>query len=500
MNIAMLVPALLVTLLVVGLLARERWMFRILPMLADAKRSRGNKAGARRLLERLLKKPALFGARSRAWLHHRLAWYALEDGRTQDAVDHARRSLEGRHHPAIEALFRMRYADALEADGREAEAAAERTRASERLDSSKETAAHLLARGKALKRSGRYAESIPLFERAVAHTAGAPADARAQLLLNLALSCWEAGQVPKALRWADEAISLDVHSLTHRTTAFSVAALALGTMGRLDEAEQRWKQAYDLASGHGNTTQAARYLASLSMIQRRRGHLTEAMATCEQAAGMSIEARRMARTSQYETCMALGQFAEAREMLVRAAKAQGFPTVAAETRIQALNTMGQALAAAEGDSPQEALPLLQDVSGVLATDEKVAIDFYSVRTLVEAMSGLEHESRTSARAAAEWALRMGNDRGRLMSYHMKVGRAALLWGDIAEARAHFNAGMALGPDPVDQPKLNYFLGECSAADGDLTEAERKWQAAVDSGLNTYYTARAQQRLEQHTTG
>jgi len=487
------VPAIIVVLLVMLALAREQWLFHQRPKESDEARARGDRARARTILEDILSKPALFGARSRSSVHARLAWSYLEDGRPHDAAEQARRSLDSRLHPAIESLHRLRLADCLEACGETAEADRERARAAQLAANGPENAARLLAQGKTLRKAGRHADAIPVYERAIALTDQSLPSVRAHLMVTLALSCWEAGRINQALRWAEQALALGP-DLIHRTSAYSVSALALGSLGRLDEAEERWQLAYDVAEQAGNTIAAARYLASLAEVQRRRGRLLEAFQSCDRAAGMSLESRRAAKFAAFECYLTWGRLADAREMLEQGARAQGFAIPASEIRIQALTTMNRGLLAAEEGRFEEALSRIEESRPVLETDEKLGMTWHVMRAWIEAERGNRADSEASAQAATTLSIRMPDDRAAMLRYHTYLGRAALAAGEVESALHHFESAMKLRPDPVEVPRAHYFLGECRRALGDVDGALTEWQAAVDSGLDTRYVSLAKARL------
>ncbi len=478
---------------------REYWLFRYLLRKADRLRAEGDRAAAGRTLEGILAASSFFPSRSRAMVHERLAWHYLEEGRPQDAAEQARKAIAARLPAPLESIGRMRLADCLEACGDVAGAAAERERAMRLAESGPEDAAQLMARGKALRKEGRYAESIPVYLRAIALAQGMAPAVRSYLMISLALSCWEAGRTQDALSWADQTLSLNP-DLPIRTSTLSVSALALGNLGRLDEAEERWSLALTEANKAGNAALVARFTANLAEVQRRRGRLEEALEASERAAAMSAESRRIACFAAYECLLAWGRFAEAREKLEEAARAPGQAVPASERRIQALTTINRGLLAAEEGRPQEALTYLDQVRDVLATDEKVAINYHTMRAWVEALLGRRAEAEVAARVAGSFLSGRPEDRAALLRYHSYLGRAALELGETEAARQHFEACLRLGPDPVGVPAAHYFLGECCRAAGDPAGAAAWWQAAVDSGLHTRYVQLARDRLNQTNSG
>lgn len=479
--------------------AREYWLFHRLSAESDAALARGDRAKARDILEKLLSRPAFLGGRSRSLVHHRLAWIYLQEGRPQEAVEQALKSLETRLHPSLESINRMRLADCLEAAGSMERAAIERGCAKRLAEAGPENVPQLLAQGKSLRREGRYAESIPVYERAIALAGGMKRGIRAHLMVSLALSCQETGAMNQALSWADQALQLGPDHL-HLTSAYSVSALALSSLGRLDEAAKRWNLALSAASRVNNTTQMARFLSTLAAVQRRRGKLAEAIEASERAAALSLQARRIARFVQFECYLTSGRFSDAREMLERGASAPGQTIPGSERRIQASITVSRALLEAEEGHPETALTHLDQARALLENDEKLGIRYHAMRAWIEAKLGLRDESENSAKSAEAYALKRQDDRGALLRYHTLIGRARLELGDVEAARRHFESCMNLGPDPVDLPRTHYFSGECCYASGDTPGARLEWQWAVDTGLDTRYVNLARGRLEETAAG
>jgi len=427
--------------------------------------------------------------------HHNLAWHYLHQNKHEEAIAHCRKSLQGKLKPPIEALYRMRLADCLEASGDIEGARIEKQRSEELVKSSPESLSQLMALGASLKKQGRYVEAIPVFERALARTPESLTMPRAHIMANLTIACWEASQISDTLRWADAALALNP-GLTHRMACLSMSGLALGNLGRLDEAEERHRLAYEAAEAAGNKDQAARHLAMVGETHRRRGKLVEAIETCERAASMSIANRRTARYCEYEAFMSWGRFSEAREMLEQGRKSQGFAVPASERRIQAVARLTLGNLEMEEGNREAALVCVEDAREELENDEKMCVSYHSFRAWVEAAMGLSAESLESARRAQELSVRISGSRGSLLTYRRNLGCAALMAGDVSTARAHWQAYLDLKPDPVDAPKAHYYLGECCKADGDEDGARHEWQAAVDSGLETLYVNRAKVRLAE----
>ncbi len=425
-------------LLLVGavyLFLREIWFFSVLMSIGNHAAARGNRRGAIRIYERICAAPSLKGDSAQREAHYNLAWHYLHDKRTSEAIERGRLALRGKLNPAIEALYRMRLADCLEAQGDPSSAVEERRRASELVNTTKEGPAQLIALGASLKKQGRYSEAIPVYERALAKTPESFTMPRTHVMVNLALACWEAGRMNETLRWADAALALNP-DLTHRTTALSMSGMALGSLGRLDEAEERHRLAYEASTAAGNADASARHLATPGEMQRRKGRMVEAIETCERAASMSIASRRTARFCEFETFLGWGRFSEAREMLEKGRGAEGFAVPAAERRIQAISSTALALLEIDEGHADRALACLDEARQELEKDEKAAVSYFSMRAWAEALLGLKGESLESARHATGLAAQIPDSRNSLLIYNRNLGCAALAVGDPNAARAH----------------------------------------------------------------
>lgn len=484
------------------LLLRELWVFVVLPGVAQSARSRGSLRAAIRILERVLRSPSLFGDRLRTDPRFRLAWFYLENQQLEQAIQLCRLCLERRLRPAQESSVRRRLADCLEAAGRSEEAQRERQRAAERLQESPRDIGFYISLGQSLVAERRYSEAVEAFEQALAHLESErrlPAKCsvgsleRGPLLLRLALALWESGHPDAALARAKETLA-NSYDLPTSMVAHSVAALSCGDRGDLEEAERHYEQSIALALRLRNIDRAATYLATLGGIQWRRGMLVKAVQTCQKAAEMSLLARRAARLAEFECMLSWGKFEDARRMLDQAAKAHPFPTPADERRSQAVIQLGRSWLEAEAGCPERAMECLREAAKTLGNEEKLGLACLATEAWILACLDRGEEARQRLEEAQEQAARFADSRATQTSCWALLGRAAWELGDDALCLQLWERFLQLHPDPVDIPRARYYIGLCRARRGDNEAARAAFQAAIDTGLQTYHTQKAEERL------
>lgn len=484
------------------LLLRELWVFVVLPSMAQAARSRGNLRAAIRILERVLRSPSLLGDRLRTDPRFRLAWFYLENQQPEQAIEMCRLCLTRRLRPAQESSVRRRHADCLEAAGRSEEAERERQIAAKRLQESPRDIGFYVSLGQSLVAERRYTEAVEAYEQALAHLnaerrspAKRPVAAleRGPLLLRLALALWESGHPEAALERAKETLE-HTDDLPTGMVAHSVAALACSDRGDLEEAERHYEQSIALALRLRNVDRAATYLATLGGIQRRRGMLVKAVQTCQRAAEMSLQARRAARLAEFECMLYWGKFEDARRMLDQAARAHPLPTPSDERRSQAVIQLGRAWLEAEAGYPERALERLREAEKTLGKEEKLGLACLSTEAWILACLGRREEARQRLEEAQEQAERFADSRATQAGCCSMLGRATWELGEDALCLQLWERFLQLPPDPADLPRAHYYIGLCRARRGENEAARAAFQAAIDTGLQTYHTQKAEERL------
>lgn len=481
------------------LLLRETYLFGAVPTMAENARARGRRDVALRTLERVAAAPSLFGESLKREPRYKLAWLYLQAGRHDEAIGQCRTVLSGRLAPSTEANFRRRMADCLEAAGRAEEADAERARATELLGETPSGPDALVAQGRLLADKRRYTDAAAALEQAYSLIPENNLRGRAQVAAKLALCHWEAGRPERAAEWAETVLRLEP-TMALRTTAHSIAGLAYSNLAQYELAVHHKQEAVSIDLAAGNREQAAKHLGSLAEEMRKQGRLAEAMQACEQASALSMEGRRIARMAQYECLRTWGRFAEAREMLEQARSAPPHAVPSAERRSQAIIALGEAWLDLEERKPEQALARLEEARPELGADEKLGLVCEATETWALALLGRTEEAREHAARTEAMAASRPYSRSSLLGAEGMLGQAAFELGETGASRAHWQRYLALQPDPVMSPKAHFYLGECAARDADYDGARSAYRAAIATGMDTDYTRRARQRLEEMARG
>lgn len=480
---------------IVAAAGREFWYFSALPMRAHLARTRGDVDAARQILEMVIATPTIFSRRAKLVMRYRLAVLYMQAQRYEEAADNLRLLLDTTLKPSVESDVRRRLADCLEGSGQRQASDEERRRAEHCLEGQVQDGFWYLSQGLLHEKEQRFPEACDSYEQALALLPGNRSTARTEAMARLSLSSFNAGRPDQAVRWAEETIA-QKPGIEIRILAHGFAGLGYGNLGRLEEAEEHKKIAMELAMLAGNQDRAAECMVSLADIMRKRGKIVEAMEACDHAAGMSLKARRIARTTQAECLRAWGRFDEAKEVL---AQAQCAPTLfipSMERRSQAVLSLGKAWLEAENDDPEKALEHLEEASIELANDSKLSLwcdattawVYASMGRHEEAVETMEHVEARSAEFAA--------DRSTCLGSLSSLGRAAYLLGDFELSKTYWQQYLELHPDPVWQPKGLYYLGECHLHLGDIASALSSFERAVEMGFDTEHVTRSQRRLQE----
>ncbi|GAA5034832.1 CHAT domain-containing protein [Microbacterium fluvii] len=287
------------------------------------------------------------------------------------------------------------------------------------------SAADLHQRGVRLTNQRRYAEAVPLLERAAAATSDP--DLAARIAGTLAYALGQLGRLAEGERMVREA--LDAPGIGAETAAIVAGQLAslLWNLGRLDEA-QEW---FALAIGglDGTSIAGANLRMNRSILLMQRGELTAAIADLEQAYATYDAADSAA--DRAEAQHNLGYAALLGGDLVRAMREMAAArTVVAVVSVEnaAIGDMDMAEVLRDAGLVTEAERLLEGAAAVFADKRipqaRAEAEFHLARSL------LRHDAQRAAdvaRDAARGFGRLGNE----------------LWQARAEAvalRAAFAAG------------------------------------------------------------
>ena len=484
------------------LIVVHRLYFIVLPERAIKKYGRKDPERLRRYLERVVATPSLIGPAQKLRARGALVGIYLPQGRHAEAAAHCRANLASlssvartrrrADFPALEADIRRRLADCLEGLGQMNEAAAERQRAEACIDRLPNDPLRHLTRGTQLEREHRYDEACEAFERALALTPESNRPVRINCMCHLVLACFNAGRPVDCLRWAEEAITQGAEG-RHLRSTHRMAGVACGNLGRLEESEEHYHRAYELAAIDDEKSEMAEVLANLADIQRKRGKLAEANEACLKASAVHSKADRMAIAVQSQILREWGRFGEALAMLARPDNSTKVVIPALERRLQDVRALEMSRIEAEWGKADDARHHIEEAISVLGNDAKLGLKCDAAMSWVLAVGGLAEDSRD---VAAEVEARLpdferdpSTSRGVLYDLGMAACAATTRRVKIAGA-----ATSGFSPDPVYHPTALYFRGECRRHLGKASDARADYRAAVEKNLNTHYAGLARRRL------
>jgi tetratricopeptide (TPR) repeat protein len=313
-------------------------------------------------------------------------------------------------------------------------------------------------------------------------------------MMHLVIAACNAGRPADCLRWAEEAIAFGATG-RFLVSAHKMAAVACGNLGRLDESEQHYRNAYDALVGAKKTPEMAETLASLANCLRKRGKLIEANETCIKAAAMDPKGRRMSLAVQSQILREWGRYDEALAIRAGYKDAGRLVIPHGERRIIAVWSLDTARIEAECGRGDAAWSHIQDALVVLQKDAKLGLVCEAVCCWALAVRGLADESQS---VSSEIETRLGDferDPKTCRGVLHDLGMAACARGDHHAGIDCWARYLGLRPDPVHQPTAFYKRGECHRELGQHTEAHNDYRAAVAMNLDTYHARLARQRLD-----
>ncbi len=478
--------------------------FSILPLRAVKKYKKSDPERLRRYLERVAATPSFLGPASKLVVRGALVGIYLPQGKHAEAAAHcrailatlteARRRFGGRaDFPALEADTRRRLADCLDALGQVEEAQEERRRAEAGIDRAPDDSLRYLTQGTLLERQHKYAEACTAFEQALSLTSESDRKARIECMTHLVLATYNSGRPVDCLRWAEEAIASGAEGL-HLRGAHKMAGVACGNLGRLEESEDHYRRAYDVAAAEGDAGEMGQILGSLAGVQAKRGNLAEANEACTKAAAVDPKGIRMAIAIQSQILRGWGRFDEALELLGRHDDGPKLNIPAHERRIQAVRALDLSRIEAECGRVDDALAHIQQAIEVLGNDAKLGLYCEGALAWVHAARGLADESRRVAAQAEARLAEYDGDPSTCRGVYYDLGMAACKRGDYENGENCWDQYLELFPDPVHQPTALYFRGECRLHLGEKSAAIADFRAAVAMNIDTHYAGLARKRL------
>ncbi len=474
--------------------------FVFLPRRAMNKYRESDPERLRRYLERVVATPSLLGPPVKLFARMSLAGIYFGRGQHADAAAQFRENLKalswmrysGRHD-ALEADFRRRLADCLEALGHADEAADERRRAARHIGQAGDDTLRYLTHGTLLEGQNRHEDAYAAFHKALELTPASNTDVRVECLMHLALSAHHVGRPVECLQWAEDAIAEGAKGKMLRT-AHRMAGVACGNLGRLDASEQHYRQAYDNAVAENDNAAIAENLGTLASCLKKRGKLVGAYEASTKAAAMDPQGVRMSLAVQMEILHVWGRFDEALALCDRYRETRPVVIPRLERRVQAVLLMDRARIEAECGRAEDAWNHIQEAHALLREDPKLGLKCEAALAFVLAARGQAEDSRHLAESVELGLADFDSDPSTCRGVYYDLGLAAGLRGDFAVGVDFWTRYLALGPDPVWQPTALYFRAECRRQLGQHALARDDYQAAVAMSLDTYHSRLARQRL------
>jgi tetratricopeptide (TPR) repeat protein len=477
-------------LLVLGLAVIQWFWFILVPRFA-LKLARGNRDRQRRILEWVVHTPA--PARLKIYARFLLALNNQFTGHYESAEAMYRAILQGGEgdlDPGLESNVRQHLADTIEALGRREDAVAERAQAAKAVKGTEETSLGLTSQAKLLDREHRYAEAIAMYERALELAQRDPKTVRAEIMMRLVLSSFNAGRPTDTVRWAEAVIDLDPNYAAQHG-AQRMAAIGCNGLGRLDEAERHARIAAEMAP---TPAQRADSLSLLADYVMRRGALDEAEQIAREAEA-TLPGQKRTPWVVIEAIEKLrGNYQEAIRALEHA-KTIAMGHIPAHTRrADAALEMQLATLQAEVGRFDEALASIDLAAPELARDPKLSVILHSSAAVVHALAGQRDEAIARIEAAEEGRRGVPEDETAQRGALYLVGRAALLIAEPEWAESLLDEYLDRRPDPVFRPYAFYHLAECRRRLGDESGGREHDREAASTQFGSVWERLARERL------
>ena len=215
--------------------------------------------------------------------------------------------------------------------------------------------------------------------------------------------------------------------------------MACGNLGRLQESEDHFRRAYEVAAADGDKGEMGQILGSLADIQRKRGKLVEANEACLKTASMDPKAIRMALAVQCQILREWGRFDEALEMLRRHDQATNIVIPALERRVRATRALDMSRIEAECGRADDAWAHIQQAISELGNDAKLGLKCDAAAAWVLSARGHAEESRRVTGQVEDRLIAFEHDPSTCRGVLYDLGMAACTRGD------HEKGGRLLEP-------------------------------------------------------
>jgi tetratricopeptide (TPR) repeat protein len=477
-------------LLALGLVVIPSFWFVLVPQLSLTLAG-GDRDRQRRILQWVVKTPAPGGLKILA--RFQLALNDQVAGRYGEAEATYRlvlRDGEGDLDPGFESTVRQHLADTIEALGRREEAVAERDRAGKAVKGTEETSLGLKAQGNLLERQHRYDEAVAVYERALWLAPCDHTTIRAEIMMHLVLSSFNAGRPADTVRWAEAVIEEDP-KFAAQHGARRMAAVGCNGLGRLDEAERHARIAAETAP---TAEQRGESLSILADYVMRRGDLEEAERIAREAEA-TLPGKKRTPWAVIEAIEKLrGNYDEAIRALEHSKTIPMGHIPALNRRADAALDMELATLHGELGRFDEAIASIDRAGVELARDPKLSVILHSSAALVHALAGRRDEAMHRINAAEEGRGAVPEDGSTQRGALYLLGRAALAIDEPEWAEALLREYHDRAPNPVFHPYLWYHLAECRRRLGDESGGREHDRQAASTRYGTIWERLARERL------
>lgn len=273
-----------------------------------------------------------------------------------------------------------------------------------------------------------------------------------------------------------------------------MAALGLGSLGRLDGAERHARDAAARAVAPGDRADA---LAQAAMYVYRRGELDAAERLVREAEALAPETCREAHLVLAEVARHRGDFeaALASTERARALRSPGH-LPAAQRRVDAAMIRQAAWFHAELGRLEEARRLLAEAEALddQRADPKLGPMNAATAAWVHALRGETDAARARAGEAAGALPGLAGERSTRLSILLILARTALALGEPDRAEDFLRTLLEAGPDPCYRPAVFYYLAECRRRLGDRDGGRALDRQAASSRMGTRPERLARERL------
>jgi tetratricopeptide (TPR) repeat protein len=476
-----------------------------LPGRAYRLQEQGRRPEAIALLEAAVRRRALTDESVKLPVRFALAKMYQAERRFAEAAEQARAAqacLKAKPNAALEAEITRCLADALDAQGKEDEARAVRSRVDALLQipqGGQRTAAWHEARGKSLAQEGKHSEAAREFALCLEKMGEeTPANVRAHVMIRTSLAFFNAGRFDDGLHYARLAIETDPRAAT-LVQAHRQAALNALSLNRLEDAEEHQQAALRAAQALGAKDQIAFCLAQTAHIRLMRGDIDGALATAAEASSVSDKHDNIVRAIRYEAQMLRGEYEESLRTLEDAPADASYAYRHHQRRRDAAVAMAMAQTCNALGRPDDSLRLLDEAAPELEKDERLRYSHAALRLEAQVLGKPDDPDLMGALLTIEerlmdLAAARDGDRSAQREPLAALARAAFHVRDYAVSRRLWELYRSGNPRPAYLPMYWYYVGECETQLGHPAEARSAYEHAVAAGIATYHARLAHERL------